>query len=247
MNTAIRILGKKDFLQTWRILLYEVGKMLIDTCVTIAYKCSSCGSFEFFNISLFTLLKKKESKFYCRCRKSCITVKQEGESGFLLKTPCMGCGNEHIYFIGRTNMLFNKLSIFNCPETGLQQCFIGNDILVRKKVDSLEKELDELIDMFGYESYFVNTQVMLDTLNKIHDIAAQGCLYCECGSIEVELVLLSDRILLKCSKCSAGRIIPASTNEDLKEILTKQSLPITADSNVYPSNNTVKYLTKTDG
>lgn len=220
--------------------------MLIDTSVTIAYKCSSCGSFEFFNTSLFALLKKKESKFNCRCNRSCITVKQEGKSGFLLKTPCMGCGNEHIYFIGKSSMIFKGICVFNCPETGLQQCFIGRDILVRKKVDSLEKELDELIDMFGYDNYFINTQVMLDSLNRIHDIAAQGNLLCECGNKEIELVLLSDRILLKCPRCSAGRIIPAATNEDLKDVLLKQSLLVTSDSPVFPSSNELRYFTKTD-
>ncbi len=223
--------------------------MLIDTSITIAYKCFSCGSFEFYNTSLFSLLHKKEKNFYCRCKKSCITVKQEGESGFLIKTPCMGCGNEHIYFINKMDMIFKELSIFNCPETGFQQCFLGKDALVRKKVDNLEKELDELIDMFGYESYFKNTQVMLDSLNKIHDIAAQGSLSCECGSIdiEIELVLLSDRILLKCAKCNANRIVRAETNEDLKELLLKHGILITTGTPEDEQKKSQKYLRKTDG
>jgi len=218
--------------------------MLIDTSKTIAYKCSSCGSFEFFNISLFSLLHLKGNNYYCRCRKSCITIKQEGESGFLIKTPCMGCGNEHIYLIGKKDMVFKELNVFNCPETGMQQCFLGKDILVRKKVDNLEEELDELIDMFGYDNYFKNTQVMLDSLNKIHDIAAQGCLFCECGSANIELVLLSDRILLKCSKCSAGKLVKAATNEDLKDLMQRHGILITSDDFEYEKKKAEKYFTK---
>lgn len=198
--------------------------MLIDTGATLAYKCASCGSFEFFNISLFTFLDKKGSVFNCRCRKSSINIQREGEGGYLVKIPCIGCGSEHIYMLGRRDLLQKELNTFNCPETGMQLCFFGRDAAVRKKVDSLEEEYDELMDMFGYESYFKNTQVMFDSLNRIHDIAEQGNLSCECGSARIELVLLSDRILLKCARCNAGKIIYAATNEDLKELLMLQDI-----------------------
>lgn len=203
--------------------------MLIDTSVTIAYKCASCGSFEFFNISLFTFLYKKESTFCCRCRKSAITITQEGESGYLVKTPCIGCGSDHIYMLAKKDIMLKKLSIFNCPETGMQLCFFGRDEEVRKKVDSLEEEFDELIDMFGYESYFKNTQVMFDALNRIHDIAEQEDLCCECGSVQIEMVLLSDRILLKCMECNACEMIYAATNKDLKELLKMRHIIISGE------------------
>ena len=109
-------------------------------------------------------------------------------------------------------------------ETGIQQCFIGKDYIVRRKIDNIEKELDELIDMFGYDSYFKNTRVMFDSLNRVHDIAEQGNLYCECGNEDIELRLLSDKIHLKCNKCHGSISILASTNEDLKKIQTIQSI-----------------------
>ncbi len=172
-----------------------------------------------------------------------MTIKQEGENGFLIKTPCIGCGNEHIFFIGKKEMIFNQLNVFNCPETGMQQCFLGNDLLVRKKVDSLEAELDELMDMFGYDSYFKNTQVMLDSLNKIHDIAAQGSLFCQCGSGDIELVLLSDRILLKCSRCSSSKMVRAASNEDLKDLMQMYGILITSDDFDYEKKKAEKYFT----
>lgn len=219
--------------------------MIIDTIKTIAYKCSSCGSFEFFNISLFSILHKKEKKYYCRCRKSCITVKRENDSGFLIKTPCMGCGNEHIYFIEKKDMYFKELNVLNCPETGFQQCFLGIDQTVRKKVDRLEAELDKLMDTLGYDNYFRNTQVMLDSLNKIHDIAASGCLFCECGNNNIELVLLSGSILLKCPRCGGGKLVKASSNEDLKELMQKSDITVTSAASEYINNKQVeKYIKK---
>ncbi len=217
--------------------------MLIDTSITIAYKCTSCGSFEFFNVSMFTLIYKKNCDLSCRCRKSCVSIKQEGENNFLISIPCIGCDNEHTYLITKKSMLLGETIVLNCPETGMQICFTGRDEAVRKKVDSLEKEFDELMDTYGYENYFRNTQVMFDTLNHIHDIALRGNLYCECGASDIELVLLSDCILLRCGKCGGNQWIPAAKNEDLREVLKKSQLFITRDDFVYGHD----YLSRRSG
>ena len=221
--------------------------MLIDTSVTIAYKCTSCGSFEFFNISLFTLLYKKDWDLSCHCKKSCVIIKQEGENSFLISIPCIGCGNAHTYLLTKKSILLGEPIVFNCPETGMQICFIGRDEAVRKKVDSLEKEFDELMDTFGYENYFNNTQVMFDMLNRIHDIALNGNLYCECGSVNIELVLLSDCILLRCGKCGGNKKIPAAKNNDLKDILAKKQVLITENGFHYDMKNSKNLLSRHSG
>ncbi len=200
--------------------------MLIDTSLTIAYKCPSCGSFEFFNVSLFSMSSREDSVLRCHCKNSRITVRADFERGLLVKMPCIGCGNDHAFLFGKKDLLTKEINTFSCPETGMKLCFLGKDLPVRKAVDNIEEELDELINMFGYDSYFRNTQVMLDSLNKIHDIAEQGNLYCECGNRDIELVLLSDRIFLKCSRCNTGKMIKAATNEDLKAVMVKQSMVV---------------------
>ncbi|MCX7922816.1 MAG: hypothetical protein N3B21_12535 [Clostridia bacterium] len=160
----------------------------------------------------------------CRCNNSSIRIIREDLKHYTLKMPCIGCGNEHAFVLGRREMFHRHINSFCCSETGVQQCFLGNDEEVRKKVDNVEKELDELINMFGYDSYFKNTQVMFDTLNRIHDIAEQGNLSCECGNNDIELIMLSDKIHLKCSRCSGTKVISAASNEDLKNINLKKQI-----------------------
>lgn len=203
--------------------------MLIDTSVAIAYKCSSCGTFEFFNISLFSILYKKESMFTCRCNKSSIVITRESQKNFKIRIPCIGCGNEHEFIFSRKDFLYKDINVFCCPETGMKQCIVGNDEKVRRRIDTLEREFDELIDKFGYDNYFENTQVMFDALNKIHDIAEQGNLDCECGNNDIELMLLSDSIHLKCNNCGSNRLVNAASNKDLKDILTKGTIVLTGN------------------
>ncbi|RCX12347.1 hypothetical protein DFR58_12236 [Anaerobacterium chartisolvens] len=204
--------------------------MLIETSITIAYRCSSCGSFEFFYLPLFKLFGDRHYHAACRCGKSGITITHEnlGQNNYKIKLGCIGCGMDHALELKRRELLKNKLNVFYCPHTGIQICFIGNDESVRNKVDSVEREYDSLIDKLGYDDYFENTRVMLDSLNLIHDIAESGNLGCECGNKDIELNLLSDKISLSCKKCSGFITIQASSNEDLKNVLSAKKIILKA-------------------
>lgn len=207
--------------------------MLVNTSTTIVYKCSSCGAYEFFNVSLFSLFEKRELQMRCKCNGCSALICRENSVEYRIKIPCIGCGNDHIFVLGRKEMFYKGVKVFHCPQTGIPQCLIGDDEEVRKKIDNIEKELDELIDAFGYESCFKNTRVMFDSLNKIHDIAEQGNLFCECGNKSVDLVMLSDRIQLKCTKCSGSETIFAVSNEDLKDTMSKRYIILNSEKDNY--------------
>jgi len=221
--------------------------MLIDTNITIAYKCPSCGTFEFFNTSLFNFLYKKEYFLPCRCKKSSISIAEATSGYYSISTPCIGCGSMHISNISKKELFSKNVKILYCPEIGMQICFIGNDEEVRNKIDNLEKEFDELINRLGYDNYFKNTQVMLDSLNRIHDIAEQGNLFCECGNNDIELILFSDKINLKCKKCPGSQMILAGSNGDLKDILKRKQILLSKDKSGYDMRNFKSFIMKTDG
>lgn len=220
--------------------------MLINTCLTMGYKCNFCGSFEFFNISLFKVLSRRAYTLTCRCNNSKITIFNDNINEFRIRIPCIGCDSNHVFKLSRNDLLMKPVSVLHCPDTGIELCFIGTDEEVRKRIDSLEKKFDELIDLFGYDKYFLNTQVMFDALNKIHDIAEGGNLYCECGSSEIEMLLYEDKIHLKCLRCFASIVIDASSNKDLKDILKKNQIMLTKKSNEFMKNHSKQLERKTD-
>lgn len=195
--------------------------MLIDTDVIIAYKCFSCGTFDFTNINLFKLSPHSSYISKCRCGRAKLEILQIFKNEYRLTVPCIGCGSEHSHIIAREELINNSIIIYSCPITGIKQCFLGRDNLVREYIDSFEKELDVMIDGLGYDNYFVNTQVMIDTLNKIHDIAEQGNLHCECGCEDIIVTMQRRGIYLKCSQCLGCKFIPAASNYDLKKTLQK--------------------------
>ena len=198
--------------------------MLIDMDITIAYKCFSCGTFDFTNINLFKLFLQGSILSKCRCGDARLEIIQIGKNEYKLTVPCIGCGSEHSYTISREELISNDITTFACPMTDIKQCFIGRDYVVREHVDIFEKELDYMIDGLGYDNYFENTQVMIDTLNKIHDIAEQGHLHCECGCSDIMVSMLRKGIYLKCPNCSGNKFIPAASNYDLKNTLQRVTI-----------------------
>lgn len=198
--------------------------MLIDMDVTIAYKCSSCGTFEFTNISLFKFCLQGNLRAKCRCKGTKLEIAKLGNKEYSITVPCISCGREHSHIIGREELISKKILILSCPITNTSQCFVGADELVRKKVDIFERELDEMLDKLGFDNYFENTRVMLDTLNIIHEIAEKGQLHCKCGCRDIIVSLLPGEVFLKCRKCSRSKLIPAASNSDLKKTLQKSDI-----------------------
>lgn len=198
--------------------------MLIDMDITIAYKCSSCGTFDFTNINIFKLFLQGSLVSRCRCKAEKLDIFKLSKNEYRLTVPCIYCGLVHSYVINREELISNNLLIYNCPITNINQCFIGTDKQVRSRVDSFEKQLDLILDTMGYDDYFENSQVMMDTLNKIHEIAEQGKLYCECGYKDIVVSLLPKGVYLKCRKCSGDKFIPAASNNDLKKTMQKAGI-----------------------
>lgn len=203
--------------------------MLVSMHRTFAYKCPSCGAFEFSNISIFDLNGSGEHETICSCGNKTGIVGFGKKTRGVIRMACIGCGRWHNYKFDISSLIGNRIIECKCPQTGIYLGFLGEDREVRERIDQLEEELDRLISMFGYENYFKNTQVMLQTLNKIHDIAEKGNLFCECGSSDVELVLFSDMIKLKCKKCPGIRIICAGNNMDLKSTLKAQNIFLSSE------------------
>ncbi len=207
--------------------------MLIDMDITIAYKCFCCGMFDFTNINLFKFHRHKSIMPKCRCESTKLDIAEVCKNTYRITVPCIACGTEHSLIITREDLTSKDIMIYTCPITGIKQCFIGRDAAVRENVDNFEKELDVIIDGLGYENYFVNTQVMIETLNKIHDIAEQGDLRCQCGCNDIGVSLLRKGIYLKCPQCSGNRFIPAASNNDLKKTIQKVRIILAGKKSKY--------------
>lgn len=198
--------------------------MLIKQIRTITYLCPVCGLTHFEVISLFNFSGKNELTIGCKCGKSHLRISTEEYKKYSVFVPCIGCGNEHKYVLDFYHMWVKPINILNCKQNALEFCFIGNDNEVRKQLDSSEMQKDAVAATIGFEKSFKNSWVMLEAVNKIHDIAEQDNIICECGCKDISIYMLDDKIILQCTRCSGLEVINAKDNFDLKKILQKQQI-----------------------
>lgn len=198
--------------------------MVIDKINTVAYKCPVCGSIEFNNVSVFDFSGKRSYTIMCSCKKGFVKIRPKTQQKCTVTMPCIACNKVHSYTLSFKAFWTKKPITFHCPSTGMDLCFAGRDDDVRQLVDVYELEMDLLMNDIGYDDYFVNNTVMLNTIDKIHDIAEKGNLLCQCGSADIDLEMYSHQVELRCNKCSMTEMIKASTNHDLKVTLNKKSI-----------------------
>ena len=203
--------------------------MVIHELNTIAYKCPVCGSIEFNYISIFDFSGREAYTIRCSCGKGFVKMTIKHNKKCVATMPCIACNDVHLYTIALKSLWREEIVCFRCPNTGIELCFIGKDDIVRKSVDQYEMQMDLLMNDIGYDDYFINNTVMLNTIDKIHDIAEQGNLFCQCGSNSINLQMFYDRVELVCNKCQTYEVIKASTNQDLKRTLKKDSIVLCHD------------------
>ncbi|MGE4282134.1 MAG: hypothetical protein AB7G87_00275 [Clostridia bacterium] len=203
--------------------------MILEWGSTIAYKCPVCGSIEFHNISLFDFSGKKEHTIECNCKRSFVKISIKKDGLCTLSVPCIACNVIHTYTVKFKELWLKRIMHFKCAKNKLELCYFGNDSAVRQAVDSYEMRMDKLMEDIGYDDNFANSAVMLRTIDKIHDVAERQNLFCQCGSQDIDLQILYDRVELMCNKCFTYEIIRACTNQDLKLTLQRNSIILSED------------------
>lgn len=198
--------------------------MIIKQSRTVTYTCPDCGSNHFEDISLFDFSGKSEVDTSCKCSKSKLAIKTEDYKNYSITVPCIGCGDKHKFMLSFYELWVGPVQTIKCEHTGVELCLIGKDGDVRKHLDTLELKKDALADTIGFKKVFNNSTVMLEVFNKIHDIAENDNIVCECGCKDVSVYMLYDKIILQCISCSGLEIINAKDSFDLKAISKKEQI-----------------------
>lgn len=191
--------------------------MLINPEVTFAFRCHECGRLTFGSITPFRLIGEHRSIFPCECGNSVATIDETGRASYNITVPCIACGSYHTYTIEK-KMWLKPLNILTCPKTDYKICFWGKEQEVLKSIEEYDSELDETLSGLDFDNYFKNSEVMYEAVNKLHEIAEKGNLYCTCGNHNIDVLLKPEGIELLCRKCLAKGFIYAGSIKDLRSI-----------------------------
>lgn len=214
--------------------------MVIRRDKTIAYKCFECGFNEINTLNIFNLSKEGEYIIECSdCGGSRLTI-QKGVGKYTLIVDCFICSEHHVYTVSDKSFWADKPFSFACLSTGFDICFIGSKKEVEAFCDQLDEELDAMEE--SYEEYESKEQgeLMVNALNRIHDIAKGGNLFCICGSTDIGLDITPEGIKLLCRKCGATEFIDSFDDMAVEKLMTRTSI-VLSKKNVVKGFNAHKH------
>lgn len=188
--------------------------MVINTVSTLALYCSRCGKIELHEISHFTLQRSNGRSFICSCGQIQATVNSATCYQYLFSIPCVICETTHLVKLDRQLLGQAGINKLYCPQENIELGFVGERKVVEQTITADLKEIDKLITDIENDDFVQNPQVMFEIINKVHDIAEKGGLYCHCGRSAIEAAILPDCVELTCAHCGGRTIIPAQTEQD---------------------------------
>ena len=184
--------------------------MLINTVSTLALYCSRCGKIEMHDLSRFTLKGAVGSELACGCGQRVATVTGVGHGQYLLDIPCVVCETSHIVCVDIKEFWQGRVNKIYCTAANLEMGFSGRRKAIEQAIADQQREFDSIVREMANEDYVDNPQVMFGVLNKIHDIAERGGVYCRCGGNIIEADVQPGYIELECVQCHGRQVIAAT-------------------------------------
>ena len=235
---------------------------------SVAYRCPACGSGIMSAVDVFKLaadrvrlkctnpdctsVKKKDSESPRDNAALDITLASDGT--VRLSVPCIFCGKPHVFNVN-PNLFYGKdIFMLPCPYSGINICFMGEANHVKAELARNELELLDMLEENGIESFrdldaeeaaLPDPQIMDIVTFVIHDLDAEGKIYCKChpegsepkeddnsfnlaapydGDYEAELTAKGMRVY--CKKCGAEKIIPTNSLISAHDFLNCDSITL---------------------
>lgn len=187
---------------------------MLRTATTLALYCPHCGKLDLYDVSVFTL-PRGGLTFRCTCGHVKATLMTRQDRRYVLRIPCHQCGIKHDFVFSYRRFWRGPVDKIYCCNKKLELGFIGDKEAVYGIWESCRRALAGGVDG---EGELVNAEIMYCVLNKVHDIAEQGGLYCRCGSRDIAVDLLADRLRLTCCRCGGVMELDAGTDGDLAAV-----------------------------
>lgn len=202
--------------------------MVITTDVLLGMRCPDCGKLDYHRLSRFSFSGGQRVDIKCACGAIKLSVGTRNHKDYLLQLPCVVCETNHALSVGSGMLWRGEVVYLYCQETGLDLGFLGPEEDVRMLCAAYEESMEALAREFEKEDeYFHSPEIMYEVLNRLHDIAEQGTLYCQCGNVDVDVDIFPDRLELNCQDCGSVNIIYAETEEDLRVIRSTEAIELT--------------------
>ena len=183
----------------------------------IAYRCPGCGAAVIGLVGKFAL-HANMLRLKCSCGEDLsLDINITGDEKVRLSVPCLFCRQNHSYLVSES-IFFNKDKfLLNCPYSGMDIAFIGEEETIGGELKRTEEEIrrlmasleaEELSDIQPQEmkdEEILPDPAVYDTLRfVVKDLESEGRVHCPCGEGKYDLRFTDSGMQVWCDNCGAS-------------------------------------------
>lgn len=189
--------------------------VIVDAYWSIALYCQRCGKIHIHDISYFA--GRSGAVFLkCSCNHHQATLARTMNQ-FKLEIPCVVCSSSHTEFFRFKQLFRMKVEKIYCAKDHFELGYVGKRQNIEEILAFNQHEFESMIAQSG-EDQMEKQRVLLDVLNKLHDIAEAGEIHCPCGSKAISADILGNSVILECCHCGGYSILPAKNEQDVARL-----------------------------
>lgn len=187
--------------------------MLYKIASSVAFYCQRCGKIQIFDIPFFS--GKTENILRCENCSHKIAYVSVKYKGIEIETHCSVCKNKNSFMYPIKNLKKNSFEKIFCNKDDFELGYIGRRESISEFLDYTQAEYEAV---YANDDFLNNQQVLLEAVNRVHDLVKSGSVICPCESHYFSATIEDDAIVLECKNCESFAIIPAKISKDLKQI-----------------------------
>ena len=210
--------------------------MVIHTVATLALYCSHCGKIHTHDVSRFSLKACNRAELHCNCGHMLAKIRFSRGGNFLITVYCELCKKNHVLTIEYKHNASEELHKLYCRNNNLELGFVGSRRLIDQTLERHRSAVNRALpDLTSPDNE--NSQIMLDILNKVHDIAENGGVICRCGGDSIRAQVLHACIKLQCQNCGAHAVFSARSEADFERLKSVQVIELSLPCHSSQTNN----------
>ncbi|MBQ8583115.1 MAG: hypothetical protein IJ488_00695 [Clostridia bacterium] len=205
----------------------------------IVYRCPDCGSSIFGLVGRFAL-KANMLRLKCSCENSLpLDINVTNDKKLRLSVPCLFCRQPHNYVVSENVFFERDLFLLNCPYTGMDIAFIGDEDKIQGELKRTEAEIQRLMTSLEAEELsdiqptelsddeILCDPAVFDTLKfLVCDLADENKIKCPCGDGSYNIRYFGKGVEVYCERCGATHAFSATTPSMAEEELSIDSLEL---------------------
>lgn len=190
--------------------------MVFEIATSVAFYCQRCGKIHIYDVPFFS--GKTENIIKCEsCSHKIASVSFERGKGVVVVTYCGVCKTKNIFEFPFNSLNKKSFERIFCKEDGFEIGYIGRWESIAEFLDYTRAEYESLY-LADTENFADGQQILLEAVNRIHDLAEMGAINCPCKSHLFRAFVEDESIVLKCKDCENYAVVSAKNSKDLKKI-----------------------------